>query len=567
MIEEKVQISQTPHTISNSVPKIALLSGEDALNWLSNTEIKKQWNQLVKDCPWATAFQTFEFVNTWYQLYKDDYLPILILESRENLLDGFFTLALDKENTIIGAGADQAEYQVWVYHSSDCKDFLDQSLKLLWNTISPSRLWLKYLPEGSPIEDFSTNSYWLKRSHIKVHKHPILCTKSEKPYIEIKKKNKREKINRLKRQGELNFENISNHEVFTNIIDELIVQSDFRKGAVYNRLLFQEDPNRKAFILELFNQGLLHVSLFKLDQEIIASNVGVKGKGWVHLQGINTHSPFYAKHSPGIIHFLMLAQNLKEEMFEVFDLTPGADPYKSGLASEFKKAYELSIQSPSKVQLNELKNKAYNQAKSLLNKLGIDETKQRKNKAQFRFLKNKWVHLLMQNPINHIKRTYESLIYSTEYQTFVIKNKNDPDEIIEIRKNCLNDLLMYDSTHEPLPKQAFLMDCMKKLEEGQESWTFVHNHKLSVLAWFTNNLKSSKIPPAKINQSKLNGILQDFYFENGSKKNVHLFIKKLISLKHISGKDLLIHTNHKYLQQIVLNFTVPNSPIQKDRKE
>jgi hypothetical protein len=61
----------------------------------------------------------------------------------------------------------------------------------------------------------------------------------------------------------------------------------------------------------------------------------------VHLQGINSHSPFYSKHSPGILHFLMLGVALAEEGIPVFDLTPGgADGYKAILANRQETAYE-----------------------------------------------------------------------------------------------------------------------------------------------------------------------------------------------------------------------------------
>ncbi|WP_186756793.1 GNAT family N-acetyltransferase [Echinicola salinicaeni] len=544
--------------MESSAPEIELLFGEEVLKRLSRSDISELWNPLIDACPWATAFQRLEFVSSWYELYQKEYTPILILETIADKITGIFPLALDKRKHLIGAGADQAEYQVWVYQTTNCQYFLDRSLHMLWNKISPEAIHLKYLPEGIPLETFSQKHFWKKRSQIKVHRHPILSTFSEKPYLEIKKKNKREKLNRLKRQGELQFIKINEWNEFTEILDELIIQSDFRKGAVYNRMLFKVDPLRRDFMMGLFKNRLLHVSLLKLNEEIIASNVGVMGKNWVHLQGINTHSPFYAKHSPGILHFLMLAQDLKAENIEIFDLTPGADTYKSSLASEFKTAYELTIQSPSKVLINEWKNNFIINTKKQLKGIGYNEARLRKIKSHLLFVKNKWKHLLKQGPLLHLQKAYSNKMSKTSVQIIVINNKIKNDTTLNIQKNNLNDLLKYEANHETLPMQAFLMDCMKKFEEGQECWTYVKEGKLQTLAWFTEIPKNSLITADQIKLSNLNGIFQEFYLGNKGNNHIKPFILKLISLKTIEGKELLFYTNNKKIQKILMDIKVPN---------
>jgi CelD/BcsL family acetyltransferase involved in cellulose biosynthesis len=45
----------------------------------------------------------------------------------------------------------------------------------------------------------------------------------------------------------------------------------------------------------------------------------------MHLQGMNTHAPSYARYSPGILHFLFLANSLAEEGIEMLDLTPSGN--------------------------------------------------------------------------------------------------------------------------------------------------------------------------------------------------------------------------------------------------
>jgi hypothetical protein len=60
---------------------------------------------------------------------------------------------------------------------------------------------------------------------------------------------------------------------FSSIFDELTAQYDFRKAAMYNKAPFRKDPLKKKFLLALFEQQILHVTVLKLNDEIIASNV------------------------------------------------------------------------------------------------------------------------------------------------------------------------------------------------------------------------------------------------------------------------------------------------------
>lgn len=149
---------------------------------------------------------------------------------------------------------------------------------------------------------------------------------------------------------------------------------------MFNLNFFLSDPLRQTFLLKLFEQKLLHVTILKLDEAIIASNVGATGKKWVHLQGVNTHDPSYAKYSPGILHFLMLGKQLAEEGMEVFDLTPGADTYKVGLATDYTTAHQLYIGNSLGKVAGELKLLFVDNIKKVAAGLGMKEGDLRKLK-------------------------------------------------------------------------------------------------------------------------------------------------------------------------------------------
>ncbi|MDN3671161.1 GNAT family N-acetyltransferase [Echinicola jeungdonensis] len=538
-----------------------LLLGNNALDYLFDPDIKSKWNRLAGQCQWATAFQQWEFISSWYQLYKDQYQPVLVLENQEGILTGVFPLAMDQKGWIIGAGADQAEYQVWIYQNENCLDFVHKAIQLLWNELPLNGIHLKYLPYSTPGLEFNSLRQWKNRTLLKTHPHPLLLADGEAMSRELGKKNKREKVNRLKRRGALNFERITDQNLFDHIIDDLITQCDFRKGAVYGNQLFSDDPFRKPFLIKLFQLGLLHVTLLKLDEEIIASNVGVMGNKWVHLQGINTHSPFQAKHSPGILHFLMLGQLLEKEGFEVFDLTPGADPYKSMLANQYQEAYELTIGHPLPILKRKWKQGINKWVKDGLKNKGYSDRFLKSSKANFIFKKQQWLHIIKQGPIFYFKKLLLNKNSSESGHLWKIEKNGGFDSVkqngLNLEKNNLKDLLKYDPKGELVTKQAFLMDCMKRLEEGQQVYTYTKNNKLDFLVWLTHQPQSIIKKSNKLDIKTPSCLIYNFYYRVKGQNNgplTLLAIKDCIT--HNLDKNILILSNQDYFQNKIEGFEI-----------
>src|SRR5690606_24087573 len=136
------------------------------------------------------------------------------------------------------------------------------------------RIQLKYLPQKTPLNWVNATPLGRKFSLLQSFKHPIMNINREWLEKELRKKNRREKINRLKRLGELKLERIINYTDFEAVFEELSTQNDFRKGAAYNAIHFENENLSKEFLLSLFKDGLLHATILKVDSEIIASNVG-----------------------------------------------------------------------------------------------------------------------------------------------------------------------------------------------------------------------------------------------------------------------------------------------------
>jgi CelD/BcsL family acetyltransferase involved in cellulose biosynthesis len=474
---------------------VGLYQGEAAWQQLSNMSFLAEWDKLYEDCPWATVFQSRAFVTTWYETYRHEYLPLFIVSFEANKLAGLLLLAKSKYGTILGAGENQAEYQVWLATAGNGNKFITKALIAVNKHFPTNNVQLKYIPGNAPMQWIGESAELKRRCLVKVFKQPLLKIEAAHFITELQKKNRREKLNRLKRLGELQFERITDRSTLAAILDELALQCDFRKRAVFNTAVFQNDPKRKRFLLSLFDQGLLHATVLKVNEEIIASNIGAAGKNWVHLQGVNTHAPTYAKYSPGILHLLMLGKQLASEGISVFDLTPGGDPYKDQLATNYTEAFHLSVCSPYHCLTSKIKLAAGEQLKKLVQLLGGTPSKA---KWQTRKIKEKYKHILKQGFSFSINYLISKIGASKKESVYVLQKDLLITQLggLEINKNSLFDLLCFDPKGSSENAWTFFEEAMRRFEAGERSYTYCEDGRLLVCAWLnsTKSLATVKTP-------------------------------------------------------------------------
>jgi len=440
------------------------------------------WIEIYNKCEWATVFQHPSFVISWYRIYKEKFSPIFITGSENGNVVTIFPLAFSEDRKIFGAGGDQAEYQIWISVPSNNFEFWEKAYKILKNKFSNSFIRLKYVPYSFPINDLIDGRNKEKSIYWKRYAHPLMKIGHAQIKEELTKKNKKEKLNRLKRKGNLVFQKIDSNLEFEKVIDELIMQNDFRKGAIYEKFTFKSDSNRRMFFIDLFSKKLLHATVLKLDNEIIASNIGFYGKKIVHLQGLNTHSPFYSKYSPGILHFLFLGLELENEDFDYFDLTPGGiDGYKSMLATEQQKSIELTI--ASKVQIGVLKSKEI--LESILRKTFPEKEMQQNIKDRLFNSTDRIRYSLMGVSGIFSKEGWEKgKKISQSLQVKLLSGQNIEDLNNSFKINHIPDLLVISLGRTNFSKSEFLFDAMKRFELGQNVYTFITNKELIASIWY-----------------------------------------------------------------------------------
>lgn len=478
---------------------VLIFQQDQAESLLNSPSFLKDWDLLLRECPWATVFQNRVFVRTWYESFSS-YPKIIVCDWNGEQMKGILTLTL-KGGQLTGAGLDLAEYQAWLSREEDSEDFLKAAFRSLQKEFPKTGLYLKYLNNRVPINSFQKNGFLRSNAVMRAYEHPLMETDVEVLDAELKKKNKKEKINRLKRLGELEFFEIEEKVEFLSLIDEMALQSDFRKGAFYNKTFFYDEPERKDFLLKLFDQGCLHVSGLKVGGEMIASNAGIMGTDVVHLQGINCHSPYYSKYSPGILQFLMLGIALKKSGFRYFDLTPGgADGYKSSLATESSTAYELWVLPAADAKKKRLSETLRDKVKPHLKGkrfLGEDLSNffmvVLKIKLKLKFIPKK-LNPFARKDYFHFLETDADLSPWTEIgksQSLDLKGKT---QFHFLQKDCIQDLLLFDESRSIRPRMDFLADCITRIEYGQVMYTLSVESRLLGVFWFIpSSAKNSKL--------------------------------------------------------------------------
>jgi CelD/BcsL family acetyltransferase involved in cellulose biosynthesis len=323
-----------------------LAQGAPADALLRSAVFQKAWTELAAACPWATAYQSWAFAEAWLSVYSELYETLLVYQrDKSGKLIGLLPLAIEgATGALVHVGAHQAEYQVWLASESNADLFIEQALDLLVLHYPGQLLRLKYLPPGSPLGWRGPGRRWRRSSILREHRRPLLAAGANSTVENtLRKKANRNRINRLKRIGELTLVHMQTRAELECVFDTVADFYDLRQGAISSSTPFRDDPRKKEFTLRLLEKpGLAHASVLMLGDTPVAANIGLVSPPFVSL-GVIGHSPFYADSSPGKMHILLLARQLGQQGFRGIDLTPGGGTYKDQLADHADQAYVLSV--------------------------------------------------------------------------------------------------------------------------------------------------------------------------------------------------------------------------------
>lgn len=515
-----------------------LLIGKQVIEIFSQPRYKNDWNLLYNSCSWATAFQSWSFVFPWYSMFQDRFVPVVVVSTdQKGSLSGILPMAIPVEDfeqgskvKIVGAGEYESEYQAWISSEFNSKAFIESALSVLIKKFPGSDIIFRFIPSPNLLDWVEKSPGWKNKAIIQSFKRPLMRTQSPTigSVISIQRQFKT-KYNRLKKLGALSFERVTEIERFSVVLEELMVQFDFRQGAMFNKNQFRDNPMRKDFLLELFRQKILHVTVLLVNEKIIASLAAVSDRRWVHLQGLNTHSPFYSRYSPGILHFYLLGKSLVEEDHtEVFDLTPGGDHYKERWATDHDTVYTLTLAS----------GRRYRIKRSLKKMIHGWLVKAGQRPMTVELLLEKKMYLLKKKGLKSLIRPRSG---SEElYQVNQLPN-DVPSRIPTVNKNSLNDLLDYEDSLGNLTRWEFMENAMIYLGEGKNVYTLSDGKKLLACVWETITLPKTTAGDLSPSLPEKSNMLFNLYCHSNFSDNLVEFLYSVISFINNDRPDKVVY--------------------------
>ncbi|GGG12527.1 GNAT family N-acetyltransferase [Pontibacter amylolyticus] len=492
----------TPEECSQT--DIEILVGTVALDALEDVCFTAQWEQLCNDCEWGTVFQSKGFVSVWYTLYQNQYIPIILRSFQDGKLTGLLTVTKKKGcNTIHVAGVRDAHYQVWLADKDFGDAFIKNAIKALRREFPSHEITFYNTPPQTPLKWATQDPAWRCHCTIRAFRRPLMDFRDPSIMNVINSKRFRKRYNQLKKTGNFEFEHVTTIERFSQVLDVLADQFDFRKAAKYNWLEFRVDPFKKKFLLKLFELGILHVTLLTLNGNIIASIIDTIGNNkWIHGSEIATHCCRHAKYSPGILNFLLLGQELLRKGYHIYDLTPGNDPYKERLSNAYDYVHELKITGAWQTYFNNkivLPLRAITKNTLIRSNLSSKEIRDKARLLHYH-LKTVKPKALVSEVFSNIVSVSAGAITIPDYKTHLLP---------EIKSNNLSDLLNYEPSKGEKSRWAFIADAMHRFEKEEISFTLSRNGKLLFCCWLSKHhtLQNFELPDGS-------AVLSGLYYKN-----------------------------------------------------
>lgn len=517
--------------VSECALKVEVLIGKGALRQIEEEEFLADWEELYHSCPWATPYQSREYVCSWYKLYQKDYTPIIIRRQENGRLTGLLTLALPPENAnlgqkfIVAAGNFDADYQTWLTNQDDDGAFIKSAIQILWGHFPQHDLMLKYIPQQAPLSWIESDSFWKRHCALQAFSCPVVDVAQG-----TISKHSRKRINRITRQG--TFERITDMADFLAVFNELAYLFDFRQGAMFNKNPFRDDPANRELLLSLFSQGLLHVTVLKIKHEIIAAVAATIRQDRVYLAGINCHSPFYAEYSPGYVHFLLLGQLLAGEGYECFDLTPGYDGYKERLATRHEKVHQMVV---TRKQFYYLKRKVRSWMHERMVQVGV-----RPLGVELELKKR--IYLVRRKGIAASLATW--LKSNGKESNHKLYMKDAPcsysDTSILLHKNSLRDLLDFEQHDGKLTRWEFLESAMRRFEQGEYCYSWAESGRLLACAW-VGAIGQPEGEDAGCNEKANRLALKGLYCHAAGREKLTAFLKTVAAKVAAEGEQCRIY--------------------------
>ncbi len=558
--------------------KIEVLTGREAERLIEDAEFRRKWKKLYDKCPWGSVFQGDDFVVTWYETYRSQFTPAIVTGT--NLggeLAGLFTLAIAAESgQLVVAGISEAEYHAWLAEPQDGNAFIESALEKLRENFPKRTLTLLFMLPTVPVEWAAPGTRWGRRCQVSTLSRGLTEIGDGSSFKDTLRKKKQSKINRLKRLGHLHLDRIQGPEELGAIFDEVICYQTLRLRAIQNLPSIGHDPLIKAFYMNLMRlPRMIHATALRVDDKLVSAQIHTYNKEQMRL-GLITHSPFYARYSPGELHLLMIGAELAKEEITLFDLTPGGN-YKDRYATHHDEVYVVSVffNRAHCIQYK-IKRKLAESAKSAIRIFNITPEQTRDAFSTFLDWRQKWLRLKPADLLSETFRRLKRSLRHTDELCIYAGDLNQTHSLSDsqlMKRDHIPDLLVYQPMEawQP-PVNKFMKRALENLEAGHHVYTHVEDGMLVQYGWLIEpqSQKSSAgdeqglvLPPDSV-------LLTDFYtYSQGQslpRSSLYQMLRDAAGVPGAKQAFICVSAGNRGLRRVVeeANFTYQYSFFKKN---
>ncbi len=315
------------------------------------------WNDLLGGCEVNTIFQTYQWHQSWWRAFGDEYQTFILLAKKDGNLVGiapllkYRTKVLGRSETMIsfiGSPTQSTDYCTFIYPRDD-QTVLDSFFKFLLERRDWSLLNFSDIPSSSAqlqriCQFFEETTLFFNRR--KLYDAPTRILSDRKADHKItRKKSLVRNYNYFKRTGEVEL-----HHFDTKIKMEEILPQFFKQQ--FARRQFNNTPSpfaKQKYQLfanylanSLITKGWLDFSALYLNNQPLAFHFGFRYYDtltWYQ----PSFNPDYAKHGPGQVLLKLLIEYAIDNDLKEFDFTIGDEKYKYRFANLIRSNTQVQI--------------------------------------------------------------------------------------------------------------------------------------------------------------------------------------------------------------------------------
>jgi CelD/BcsL family acetyltransferase involved in cellulose biosynthesis len=307
------------------------LSGFASLEGALAQGLADAWRELVARDPHASLFQSPGWCIPWYQSYRDQYDPFLVVIARDGMLVGLVPMAVRLEtHALVFASESMADYRDIVAIPGSRELVVTELVRSYISGRFSNVLEVGWLDPKSDTPELLMKAARAFGVHATTRHQPCWRWFPPPPA----KPSAQKFLNWYNRNGTVSFEVVTSPRAWNEFKSEYYRQHSLRQIQVGRDTSF-DDSRRTTFYDALFTSldVQCHVSAFRVNGQMLAGHFGYVWRG-VLLLGPPSIRLEDEQRSPAVILLAWIIQNASKLGLAGFDLTIGESDFKARLGNQ-----------------------------------------------------------------------------------------------------------------------------------------------------------------------------------------------------------------------------------------